>query len=164
MLISFPGAATFWRVYQASKRPLSDSVGGISSPVVHIAAASIADVVVCSVRNPFEVVKQQLQVGLHKSTAAAVREILRVDGVRGLYAGWGSTVARDVPFDAVQFVMYEYLKASLMRHRGELALVHPAPVQNCALRPVRGVLMQRVSSSCGRTWALDFSAVALLRQ
>jgi hypothetical protein len=47
-----------------------------------------------------------------------VRTIVRLDGFRGLYAGFWSTLARDIPFDAFQFVMYEYLKGNLIQHRG----------------------------------------------
>lgn len=122
MLVSFPGAATFWTVYQNSKAQLELRAGPNASPWLlaasHVAAASIADTCVCLIRNPFEVVKQQMQLGLHKSTAEAFRTILRVDGARGLSAGFLSTIAREVPFDAVQFVMYEYMKASLMQHQG----------------------------------------------
>lgn len=42
--------------------------------------------------------------------AVAVRNILRREGVRGLFAGYGSFLLRDLPFDAIEFVAYEQLK------------------------------------------------------
>ena len=127
MVISFPSAATFWTVYQSTKHWIGarlDPASPWSAPLSHIAAASVADVVVCVVRNPFEVVKQQLQVGMHRSTVGAVRDIVRADGVRGLYAGLASTIARDVPFDALQFLMYEHLKAKVAAERGVCGVPH----------------------------------------
>lgn len=42
----------------------------------------------------------------------AVSRILRQEGVRGLFAGYGSFLLRDLPFDALEFVAYEQLKSS----------------------------------------------------
>jgi solute carrier family 25 S-adenosylmethionine transporter 26 len=118
MLGSFPGAATFWTVYSAAKQALApllpEATHGLLVPA---GAATAAELAVSAVRNPFEVVKQQLQAGLHARSRDAVRAIVRADGLRGLYAGWGSTVARDVPFDCVQFVLYEALARALAQHR-----------------------------------------------
>jgi solute carrier family 25 S-adenosylmethionine transporter 26 len=36
-----------------------------------------------------------------------VRTILAKEGVRGLYAGYGAFMLRDLPFDAIEFVAYE---------------------------------------------------------
>lgn len=89
MLGSFPGAATFWTAYTASKGALAPYVGSsdAAAGLLHGAAAGLADVAVVAVRNPFEVVKQQMQAGLHGSTASAVRAIVAKEGVAGLYAG-----------------------------------------------------------------------------
>ena len=35
-----------------------------------------------------------------------------MEGVRGLFAGYGSFLLRDLPFDAIEFVAYEQLKRS----------------------------------------------------
>lgn len=95
---SFPGAATFWTTYEMVKAATAPYVGAGIAPVV---AAASADVAVVAVRNPFEVVKQQMQSGMHADTMSAVRRILSIDGVRGFYAGYGSTVLREIPFDAI---------------------------------------------------------------
>jgi solute carrier family 25 S-adenosylmethionine transporter 26 len=39
-----------------------------------------------------------------------IRSILAKEGVRGLYAGYGAFLLRDLPFDAVEFVAYEQLR------------------------------------------------------
>lgn len=119
MLGSFPAAATFWLTYEAGKRHLTPLVGdGPWGFLAHAGSAGLADVAVCAVRNPFEVVKQQMQLGLHADTRSALRTILAVDGVRGLYAGYGSTVLREIPFDAIEFGLYEAMKGRLRRRKG----------------------------------------------
>jgi len=40
----------------------------------------------------------------------AVKSILAKEGVRGMYAGYGSFLLRDLPFDAIEFLAYEQLR------------------------------------------------------
>lgn len=35
---------------------------------------------------------------------------MRREGARGLFAGYGSFLLRDLPFDAIEFMAYEQLK------------------------------------------------------
>ena len=124
MLGSFPGAATFWMTYQASKTYVMPYFHGpVMEPAGHMICAALADVAVCAVRNPFEVVKQQMQVGIHTSTVGAVKEIARVEGLRGFYAGYWSTVLREMPFDALQFALYEALKRKWRERKGVVPIV-----------------------------------------
>ena len=61
-----------------------------------------------------------------------VRSILAKEGLRGLYAGYGAFLLRDLPFDAIEFVAYEQLRkaAATFLERdpnpGEVALVGAA--------------------------------------
>jgi len=87
-------------------------------------AAAAADVCVCAVRNPFEVVKQQMQVGMHDSGAEAVRTIMRTEGVAGLFAGYISTVSREIPFDALEFAIYEGIKRQVRLRKAEAQGIH----------------------------------------
>jgi hypothetical protein len=47
----------------------------------------------------------------YKDGADAVRKILRSEGVAGLYRGYGATVLSFGPYSALNFMMYEQLKA-----------------------------------------------------
>ena len=85
---SFPSAATFWTVYEFGRSYAEVAGAGVFAPALGAAAA---DVAVCAVRNPFEVVKQQMQSGMHKNAREAVLTITRNEGLRGLYAGYLST-------------------------------------------------------------------------
>ena len=47
---------------------------------------------------------------------SAVTSIIKTEGLRGLYRGWGALAMRDLPFDAIEFPFYEFLKSSFRRH------------------------------------------------
>jgi solute carrier family 25 S-adenosylmethionine transporter 26 len=106
---SFPSAATFWTTYSFSKDYLDKA--GVEVPALkHSLAAACGSITTAYVRTPFEVVKSQTQMGKHVSSIAAPMNILRAQGVSGLFVGVTSMIARDIPFDIIQFIIYEYLK------------------------------------------------------
>ena len=71
----------------------------------------------CSVRVPVEVIKQRQQVGQHSSTISALRHALKSEGLFGLYRGYLSTIAREIPFSAIQFPLWEYMKSVCAKRR-----------------------------------------------
>ncbi|XP_024938505.1 S-adenosylmethionine mitochondrial carrier protein-like isoform X2 [Cephus cinctus] len=75
--------------------------------IVHAGAASVGELVACSIRVPMEVIKQRKQ--------ALLTDTARM-GLRMLYRGYGSTVLRDLPFTLVQMPLWEYLKLYWKRH------------------------------------------------
>jgi solute carrier family 25 S-adenosylmethionine transporter 26 len=78
-------------------------------------AASIAEMTQALVRNPFEVVKQNLQVGKYNEMLECAVDIVRHKGVRGLYQGYLSFILREIPFSSIQFPFYEILKMSQIK-------------------------------------------------
>ena len=111
MAASFPAAATFWATYNIAKFFLEASGVDLAPPVKHILSAACGSVTTSLVRNPFEVVKQQMQVGQHKSAREAPFAIIKQQGIAGLWIGVGSLICREIPFDGIQFVIYEFLKS-----------------------------------------------------
>lgn len=58
-----------------------------------------------------------------------VRHIATKEGARGLYAGYGAFMLRDLPFDAVEFFTYETLKTMYKRRvERELRAVESAGI------------------------------------
>lgn len=51
-----------------------------------------------------------MQTGQFASAPDAVRLIIAKEGFGGMYAGYGSFLLRDLPFDALQFCVYEQLR------------------------------------------------------
>ncbi|XP_065848316.1 S-adenosylmethionine carrier 1, chloroplastic/mitochondrial-like isoform X2 [Euphorbia lathyris] len=106
---SLPASAIFVGVYEPLKQKLLKTLPENLSAVAHLTAGVVGGAISSIIRVPTEVVKQRLQTGQFASTSNAVRLIVAKDGFRGLYAGYGSFLLRDLPFDAVQFCIYEQL-------------------------------------------------------
>ena len=114
---SAPSGATFFGTYDWLKRCLAQWIPLTPAPLQHVLAAVGGDMTSSVVRVPFEVVKQNLQAGMYRSSRQAVLSILRDEGARGLYRGWGSMLAREIPFDVLEFPLYEALKAAWARRK-----------------------------------------------
>ncbi|CAE6509638.1 unnamed protein product [Rhizoctonia solani] len=112
---SAPGAAIFFTTYSMLKQKLPlDS----THPLNHVAAASIGEIAACLVRVPTEVVKSRTQTsayGVGVSSLGAFLQVAKLEGLGGLYRGFGSTVMREIPFTSLQFPMYEFFKIRLAK-------------------------------------------------
>jgi solute carrier family 25 (mitochondrial S-adenosylmethionine transporter), member 26 len=99
-----------------SRRDLSKDDAEFWGPVVAGMAAGLA---ASLTRVPTEVVKQRLQTGEFRGALGALKHIASKEGVRrGLYAGYGAFLLRDLPFDAIEFVAYERLKTAAKKALG----------------------------------------------
>lgn len=66
----------------------------------------------CFIRVPVEVIKQRQQAGLHSKSFPLLRSILALEGFRGLYRGYLTTVIREIPFSFIQFPLWEWSKTT----------------------------------------------------
>ena len=116
-----PACALFFAVYEPAKRALLPTPGAFGegtaahhrrTAAAHLAAAASAGLASSLVRVPTEVVKTRMQTGQFSSARAALRHIVAKEGrlAAGLFAGFGSFLLRDLPFDAIEFASYEQLK------------------------------------------------------
>ncbi|PFH45426.1 hypothetical protein AMATHDRAFT_159864 [Amanita thiersii Skay4041] len=117
---SAPGAAVFFSTYDTMKRlsPLGEEL----KPVTHIVAASMGEIAACLIRVPTEVIKTRMQTStygtLSTSSLSAARLVLKTEGTKGFYQGFGITIMREIPFTSLQFPLYEFLKSKLATHLG----------------------------------------------
>ncbi|CAI5965231.1 unnamed protein product [Closterium sp. NIES-64] len=110
-----PASAIFIGVYEPVKAFLLNALPDNISVAAHLAAGAAGGTAASLVRVPTEVVKQRMQTGQFPTAVNAVKTILSKEGFRGLYAGYGSFLLRDLPFDAIQFAIYEQLKIQLKK-------------------------------------------------
>jgi len=108
---SAPGAAAFFSTYETTKNVMK-SVNGDKEEhwTQHAFASSCGEVAACLIRVPTGVCTQRLQVGQFNTLSEVVSDTMRTKGLRGFYVGYGTTVAREIPFSFIQFPIYEKLK------------------------------------------------------
>ncbi|CAI2377596.1 unnamed protein product [Moneuplotes crassus] len=131
MLASFPCAAIFWASYEFSKLFISKSEFGqsMSLPLQHFCAASIAESTQALVRNPFEVIKQNQQIGKYETIIQAGKDIYSHKGIGGFYRGYFSLIMREIPFSGLQFPLYEYLKRLQIAYLSRSRNIKPEEVE-----------------------------------
>lgn len=114
---SFAGTTLFFGAYELGKRRMIDA--GINPSVSYFTAGLLADLAASPLYVPSEVLKTRLQLQgryknpffrsgyNYKSTWHALKTIVRLEGVGELFSGYKATLARDLPFSALQFAFYE---------------------------------------------------------
>ncbi|KAF8321963.1 mitochondrial carrier, partial [Cantharellus anzutake] len=133
---SAPGAAVFFTTYDYLKHNLPSPISH-PSPLAHVFAASMGECAACLVRVPTEVVKSRTQTstyGVAASSFDTFMNVMRADGVAGLYRGFGITImreARSIPFTSLQFPLYEYLKRSLRERLPGKRVLHAYEASLC---------------------------------
>jgi hypothetical protein len=116
---SGPGTVAYFAAYEAAKRALAGagpgSGAGLAGAGGHLIAGLLAEASSCVLWVPIDVIKERMQVQArggawyYPSARAALATIVRVEGVRGLYRGYGATLASFGPFSALYFALYEAL-------------------------------------------------------
>ena len=109
---SAPTAGIFFGAYELTKNCGTSLglTGNSYEPITHMVAASFGEVSACLIRVPVEVVKQRAQT-TRKASASILKTLLQEEGVWGLSRGYFSTVLREIPFSAIQFPLWEFLKS-----------------------------------------------------
>ena len=115
------------------KQSLSKENGKSSTKnefLIHFSSGMLAETIACLVYVPVDVIKERLQVQqisilsrninssnqlYYQGSFDAFTKIMRNEGVRGIYKGYGATLASFGPFSALYFVFYEQLKQEAIR-------------------------------------------------
>ena len=89
---------------------------------VHFMSGMLAETVCCIIYVPVDVVKERMQVQQqykqmkntsethYRGSFDALQKILKTEGLRGIYKGYGATLASFGPFSALYFMFYEQSK------------------------------------------------------
>jgi len=131
ILATVPSSGAFFTTYEAVKAGLiqaSTADNGktvLPGPLIHSAASSFAECVSCLILTPAEVLKQNAQMvkktGNESSKAfdanATMQAWRKFNKPSQLWRGYTALVARNLPFTAMQFPMFEHLKERALAYR-----------------------------------------------
>ena len=81
MIASFPAAAVFFGTYDFTKYYLKNKVNIKRDYYVHVIASIVGESCQNLVRNPFELIKQNMQIGKYNSILEANQNIYRKSGI-----------------------------------------------------------------------------------
>lgn len=117
---SAPASLLYFSCYEVTKSWATREFPSAPSAGVHFAAGMLAESVSCVLWVPIDVVKERQQVAgvsaqRRPSTLDVIRQIVRTEGVRGVYRGYAATLASFGPFSALYFAFYERLKTGAER-------------------------------------------------
>ena len=134
---TIPGVCLYFGSYQFSKSRL-EKLTESNGHVINFTAGFVAEMVSCVVWVPTDVVKERAQAGASsvssvQPAASHIRAIIKHEGIKGLYRGYGATLASFGPFSALYFMFVESLKTSAMTFRSTSELSFPDLVGVCAL-------------------------------
>lgn len=125
-----PGTMAYLMSYDYVKEQLSSTEKNIPEFAVHFTSGMLAETFACIIYVPVDVIKERLQVQRsidqssrgagqaipYKGSYDALKQILKCEGLGGIYKGYGATLASFGPYSAVFFVAYERLKQYSRKH------------------------------------------------
>ncbi|UNI25068.1 hypothetical protein JDV02_010773 [Purpureocillium takamizusanense] len=125
VLATLPAAGLFFSTYEHAKEVIGRTVH-VHSAFVHSSASAVAEMASCLVLAPAEVIKQNAQMlrqdpasrNANRSTSLRAFRQLAGPGAPGrLFSGYTALVARNLPFTALQFPVFEHIRSRLWQSR-----------------------------------------------
>ena len=107
-----PAHALYFASYEESKHRLSNWMPSLPVHLVNGISGAFATALADALMNPFDVIKQRMQVAAATGTVKPLlmdtaKSILRNEGMSAFYTSYGTTLFLNVPYQAIQFVIYE---------------------------------------------------------
>ncbi|KAF8705424.1 Mitochondrial carrier, partial [Rhizoctonia solani] len=104
-----PAHAVQFGTYEAVKEFAGDTKTG------HLIAGACASISSEALMNPFDVIKQRMQLkdSAFRSVASCAKAVYRNEGLTAFYISYPTTLTMSVPFAAAQFTAYESIKRVL---------------------------------------------------
>lgn len=134
IVATLPAAGTFFTTYEAAKSFIGRHGAAVSLPqaMVHSAASAVAECASCLVLTPAEVIKQNAQMiqrrrGGSQQGSTSLEALKQLGGAgasRKLLSGYTALVARNLPFTAIQFPIFEFMRERIWGRRSGMLHGH----------------------------------------
>ena len=141
-----PYSLVMYGCYQPVKKLVDETLaarGWAPGASGQVLGATIAEILGMMVFIPGELVRMRMMndPGLYRNFVQAAPTIIRSEGVKTMFTGFGTTLARDIPYTALTFVIFENM-------RKKLAEQNPDSQVSFAQSMGAGVLTAMVCSTC----------------
>jgi hypothetical protein len=70
-------------------------------------SSAIAETIAMAIKNPFEVVKQNLQFCEFNSNLVAIKQIWKKRRWRGIFSGYSALLWREIPCSVIEMSLFE---------------------------------------------------------
>ncbi|NXW71246.1 S2540 protein, partial [Hirundo rustica] len=119
LIMAIPTTAIYFTCYDHLCEALKNRPGK-NDEYVPVIAGSLSRFGSVTVVSPLELIKTQMQYRTlsYKQLYLCISTKVAVDGWFSLWAGWTSTILRDVPFSAMYWYNYEHLKKTMCKEVG----------------------------------------------
>ncbi|KAF8926165.1 putative MRS4-protein of the mitochondrial carrier family [Dissophora ornata] len=109
-----PAHALHFATYEFAKESFGGNATG-HHLVAAAAAGACATIAHDALMNPFDVIKQRMQVhgSVYRSVVECASKVYRAEGLRAFYISYPTTLTMTIPFQSIQFATYEYLRKVL---------------------------------------------------
>ncbi|TPX53306.1 hypothetical protein SeMB42_g00861 [Synchytrium endobioticum] len=109
-----PAHALYFATYERCKVLFGGDQDG-HHPLRVGAAGACATIVSDGVMNPFDVIKQrmQMQAGSHRTMTACAVHTARTEGLAAFYISYPTALTMSIPFQSIHFASYEYFRKTL---------------------------------------------------
>ena len=117
LVLAVPTTVLYFTTYEQMKEAARKSMGlskreANETPALALTCGALARIWAVTIISPFELVrtKMQSQKMAFYQVQQAVAVTLKSQGMFGLWRGYSSTLFRDVPFSAIYWPCYEFLR------------------------------------------------------
>ncbi|KAM7207132.1 mitochondrial carrier domain containing protein [Naviculisporaceae sp. PSN 640] len=127
---TLPAAGLFFITYESVKSNLQSGLpSSIPKPFIHATASCTAELASCIVLAPAEIIKQNAQM-LQRSSGSSGKWATSVEALRtirhgpsgmlgNLWSGYMVLVARNLPYTAINFPLFEFCRAHIWAWQGQ---------------------------------------------
>lgn len=104
-----PAHAVYFATYETVKKHLiNEEDKGEFNTLKTAIAGSSATIVADALMNPFDTLKQRMQLGSNKlNMVGLAKHVYKTEGFKSFYYSYPTTLSMNVPFAALNFVIYE---------------------------------------------------------
>lgn len=110
VLQSLPNTIIYMSLYEQLKYAMVNNNSSSWIKFAPCVSGGLARIISVSIIAPLELIRTKQALN-NKNAVDIYQNIMKIDGIKGLYTGWGSTISRDVPFSAIYWLFFEMFKS-----------------------------------------------------